>query len=84
MNKEDQKTVNRKKKILDYAKEIGNVSKAFRYFGISRETFYEWKRSFGENGLEGLINKKPGFVPGSCPWRIQGEVEEKILYLRKA
>ena len=43
-----------------------------------------WKRSFGENGLEGLINKKPGFVPGSCPWRIQGEVEEKILYLRKA
>ena len=41
MNKEEQKTVNRKKKILDYAKEIGNVSKACRYFGISRETFYD-------------------------------------------
>ncbi|MCL1927952.1 MAG: IS481 family transposase [Treponema sp.] len=83
MNKEDQKTVNRKMKILDYAKEIGNVSKACRYFGISRETFYEWKRSFSKKGTEGLVNKKPGLVPGSCPWRIQGEVEEKILYLRK-
>jgi len=83
MNKENQKTVARKMKIMDYAKEIGNVSKACRYFGISRETFYEWKRSFEKNGVEGLINKKPGLVPGSCPWRIQGEVEEKILYLRK-
>ena len=83
MKKEDQKTIARKMKILDYAKEIGNVSKACRYFGISRDTFYDWKRSLEKNGVEGLINKKPGFVPGSCPWRIQGETEEKILYLRK-
>ena len=83
MNKEDKKTVERKSKIMDYATKIGNVSKACRHFGISRETFYEWKRALKKHGKEGLINKKPGFVPGTCPWRIQGEMEQKILYLRK-
>ena len=83
MNKEDRKIVARKLKILDYATKIGNVSKTCRYFGISRETFYVWKRSFSAYGDNGLKNKKPGLAPGTCPWRIQGETEEKIIYLRK-
>ena len=83
MNREDRKIVDRKLKIMDYAARIGNVSKACRYFGISRENFYYWKRMYEKYGDEGLINKKPGLVPGTCPWRIQGETEEMILYLRK-
>ena len=79
MNKEDRKIVERKLKILDYATKIGNVSKTCRYFGISRETFYVWKRLFLAHGDNGLKNKKPGLAPGTCPWRIQGETEEKII-----
>lgn len=33
--------IRRKLKVLNYAKEIGNITKACRYFGISRETFYQ-------------------------------------------
>ena len=32
--------IGRKLKVLEYVKEHGNVSKAFRYFGISKEMFY--------------------------------------------
>ena len=42
-----------------------------------------WKRLFSARGDNGLKNKKPGLAPGTCPWRIQGEAEEKIIYLRK-
>jgi transposase InsO family protein len=83
VNRADKKVVDRKLKIIDYADRIGNVSKACRYFGVSRENFYSWKRAYEKFGVEGLINKKPGLIPGTCPWRIQGETEEKILYLRK-
>lgn len=83
MDKEEKKIITRKLKILDYAKKIDNVSKACRYFGISRETFYTWKRSFEKQGDEGLTNKRPGLAPGTCPWRTQGETEQKILHLRR-
>ena len=36
--------ISRKKRVFAYAAEIGNIAKACRYFGISRETFYEWKK----------------------------------------
>ena len=38
-----QRDIKRKLRVLNYAQEIGNVSKACRYFGISRECFYLWK-----------------------------------------
>jgi len=37
--------INRKLRVLRYAEEIGNVTKACRYFGISRESYYSWKRA---------------------------------------
>lgn len=38
MNRKEQQDISRKLKVLDYAKEIGNISKTCRYFGICRET----------------------------------------------
>lgn len=35
----------RKLRILNHAKQSGNVSHTCRYFGISREIFYQWKRA---------------------------------------
>jgi transposase InsO family protein len=76
-----QRDITRKLRALDYADQIGNVSKTCRYFGISRDTFYRWKRDYNQKGEQGLINSKP------CPYnpklRTPLEIEEKILYLRK-
>lgn len=41
-----QRDINREIRILNYTQEIGNISKACRYFGISRETYYQWKRAY--------------------------------------
>ena len=76
-----QRDINRKLRVLKYAEEIGNISKACRYFGISRQSFYAWKRALSEKGEEGLINSKP--CPENPKLRTPPEIEKKILYLRK-
>jgi transposase InsO family protein len=66
---------------LNHGKEECNVSKTCRYFGISRETYYKWKRDYEAKGEEALINSKP--CPQNPKIRIAPEIEEKILHLRK-
>ena len=83
MKVDAKRIVARKLKVLAHAQETGNVAKTCRYFGISRETYYQWKRTLTLKGESGLLNNRPGFKPGTCTWRIQGELEEKILHLRK-
>jgi Helix-turn-helix domain len=41
-------------KFLEHAKRNGNVSATCRYFGISREKFYKWKKRFEQLGAAGL------------------------------
>jgi len=74
------KDTRRKLRILNHAREIGNVSEACRRFGISREIFYRWKRQYAKHGKQALINRRP--CPKN-PRRIPPEIEERILYLRK-
>jgi len=76
-----QRDIKRKLRVFAYAEEIGNVSKACRYFGISRETFYKWKRSYAVRGDNGLINSKP--CPENPKLRTPSHIEEKIIHLRK-
>lgn len=80
MNKA-QRVISRKLRILKHAQETGNVSKTCRYFGISRTSFYDWKKVYEQTGEAGLINSKP--CPINVPLRIPLEIEEKILHLRK-
>jgi hypothetical protein len=54
-----QQDINRKLQILNYAKEIGNISKACCYFGISRQRYYQWERAYKRYGEPALINSKP-------------------------
>lgn len=49
----------RKLKVLNYAKEIKDITIACRYYVISRETFYKWKKAYETKGDQGLINSKP-------------------------
>lgn len=76
-----ERDIARKLRALNYAEQIGNVSKTCCYFGISRDTFYRWKRDYHQNGEQGLINSKP--CPHNPKLRTPLETEEKILYLRK-
>jgi transposase len=59
----------------------GNISKTCRYFGISREIFYQWKRAYEASGETALINSKP--CPQNPKIRVSKPIEEKILYIRR-
>ncbi len=59
MHIKEERKIRRKLKIFQHAKEINNVSKSCRYWGISRDTFYRWKRNYEKYGEKALINKKP-------------------------
>jgi|GEM_PF-2135071 transposase len=63
-----------------HAEHTGNASKTCRYFGISRDTFYRWKRAYAERGEQGLINSKP--CPHNPRLCTPAHIEEKIIYLR--
>lgn len=43
--------------ILNLAEELGNVSKACKIMGVSRDTFYRYQELMDEGGIEALINK---------------------------
>ena len=45
--------------VLEFAREIGSVTKACREFEVPRSTFYEWKKAFDKEGKAGLARKKP-------------------------
>ena len=80
MNQKE-RDVQRKLRIFQYAKEIGHVAKACRYFGIARASFYRWRELYKKDGEAGLINKKP--IPKNPTNRTSSEVVEKVLHLRQ-
>src|SRR5215203_7377778 len=68
--------------ILRHAEEItGNVALPCRYYGISRQVFYKWRRRFDELGLDGLRDRSSR--PRVCPNETRTEVVGKIIYLRQ-
>ena len=79
--KKAQRDIERKLHVFNYAQEIGNVSKSCRYFGISREAYYQWKRAYEKHGEKALINNKP--CPENPKLRTPPEIEEKFLHLHR-
>lgn len=63
------------------ASEDLNVAAFCREHGISRQTFYVWRRRYREQGLEGLTPRSR--APKSSPGRISFGIEEAIVKLRK-
>jgi transposase InsO family protein len=58
-----------------------NVSAFCREVGISRETFYFWRRRYRAEGLDGLEPRSR--APHDSPQRVGAAVEEAIVELRK-
>jgi transposase InsO family protein len=63
------------------ASEDVNVSAFCREYGISRETFYFWRRRFQAAGVEGLEPRSR--APHTSPHRVGADVEDAIVELRK-
>jgi transposase len=69
-------------KILQQATEAPrNVARTCRYFGISRKTYYKWKRRYDEHREAGLCDRPR--TPHRSPRSTPREVVGKILYLRQ-
>ncbi len=73
--------VRRKLMILNYAREIGKISKTCREFEVTRSLFYKWKKAFDLEGKAGLYRKEP--IAYHHPKQLSQETIEKILHLRK-
>ncbi len=81
LTKKGQQKIHHKLKILNEAEQCKNVSFVCRRFGISRDTFYRWKKQYIDLGEKGLLSSKP--CPQNPKIRVKPEIEEKILHLRK-
>ncbi|WP_312193841.1 IS481 family transposase [Empedobacter sp.] len=71
----------KKLQVLKYAKEYGNNTIAYKFYGVKKSTFYKWKKAYEEHGEEGLLRKKP--TPRTFPNQIKQEIVNKVLELRK-
>ena len=75
----NQKIIKNKAGLLNLAEELGNVSKACKVMGFSRDTFYRYRSALEDGGLEALIDKsrrKPIHKNRSEP-----AIEEAVLEL---
>jgi transposase InsO family protein len=80
--REAARVVARRLAILRHAEEVsGNVAKTCRYYGISRQLFYVWKRRFEADGVDGLRDRSRR--PKHSPRATRTEVVGKIIYLRQ-
>jgi LPXTG-motif cell wall-anchored protein len=48
----------RKVRVLALAEELGNISEACRIVGVSRRSYYEWKRIADAYGIDALTSKR--------------------------
>lgn len=71
MRTKAQREIAHKLRFFAHAKQSENVSFTCRYFEISRDTFYRWKKNYKQKGEQGLINSKP------CPENPKLSVEDQ-------
>ena len=62
--------------LLNLAEELGNVSKACKIMGLSRDTFYRYKSAIDEGGINALFDqnrRKPNLKN-----RVDQQIEEAV------
>lgn len=71
------KIIKHKVGLLNLAEELGNVSKACKVMGLSRDTFYRYKSAVDEGGVEALLEptrRKPNLAN-----RVDEATEQAVL-----
>jgi transposase InsO family protein len=63
--------------LLNLAEELGNVSKACKVMGVSRDTFYRYQELVQDGGLDSLINKSRR--TSNIKNRIDPEIEKAVV-----
>jgi len=79
MIESNRKIIKNKVGLLNLAEQLGNVSRACKVMGFSRDTFYRYKSAFEEGGVEALLDasrRKPNMRN-----RVDEAIEKEILYL---
>ena len=80
--REQQRKIRRRLGVLRHAEEVsGRVAATYRYYGISRPTFYKWLHRFEELGEDGRRDRssRPHRSPNATP----ADIVTKIVYLRR-
>jgi transposase-like protein len=73
-DRDQQRKVRHRLAVLRHAEEItGNVSATCRYYGISRQCFYKWKRRYDELGEAGLRDGS------SAPLRSPNQAKAEVV-----
>ncbi|AZL16100.1 helix-turn-helix domain-containing protein [Rickettsiales endosymbiont of Stachyamoeba lipophora] len=81
MNYSSERIIKNKVRLLNLAEELGNISKACKVTGFSRETFYRYHRAVNEGGIEALLDtnrRKPNLSKVVIATFIQ-PIEEIII-----
>lgn len=68
------KVIKHKVGLLNLAEELGNVSKACKMMGLSRDTFYRYKTAADEGGVQALFDRNRLKCPHSLATRLPGYV----------
>ena len=80
--REQQRKIRHRLAVLRHAEEVtGNVAATCRYYGISRQVFYKWRRRFEEHGEEACATGRRRRC--TRPNATKTEVVGKIIYLRQ-
>ena len=77
MNSVNQNLIKHKVGLLNLAAELGNVSRACKVMGFSRDTFYRYQAAVAGGGLDALLDanrKKPNFRN-----RIEESIESAVV-----
>lgn len=73
----NEKVIRNKVGLINLAQELGNISKACKIMGYSRETFYRYQEAVEQGGVEALLEKsrrKPNLEN-----RVEAAVEQRVL-----
>jgi transposase InsO family protein len=73
----NERIIKNKVGLINLAEELQNISKACKVMGLSRETFYRYKRAVDEGGVESLMDKtrrKPNLIN-----RVDDATEKAVL-----
>jgi transposase InsO family protein len=73
----DQKIIKNKMGLLNLAEELGNVSRACRVMGFSRDTFYRYQELVEKGGVESLFEKSRR--KANYKNRVDEVVENRVL-----